>query len=85
VLDGKELSRRAIKLAVISYYNSPMSGEVHNRIREYDMTLTLRERRDRDTLDKIMELVGLYRIDEEKISAIRAQIPTVGLVPAEPR
>jgi hypothetical protein len=84
VLDDKELSRRAINLAVISCYNSPMSGEVHNRIQEYDMTLTLRERRDRDTLDRIIELMESYRIDEEEISAIRAQIPTVDSVPDEP-
>jgi hypothetical protein len=84
VLGGQELSRRAIKLAVASYHASPTSGEVHNWIQEYNRTLTLRQRADRDTLDRIIELMELYHIDEEGISAIRAQIPTVDSVPDEP-
>lgn len=80
VSDGQELSRRVIKLAVASYYASPTSGEVHNRIQGYDRLL---DRADRDTLDKIIELMELYCIDAKEISAVRAQIPTVDSVPDE--
>lgn len=84
VSDGQELSRRVIKLAVASYYASPTSGEVHNRIQGYDRKMTLLERADRDTLDKIIELMELYSINAKEISAVRAQIPTVESVPDEP-
>ncbi|KAG1765721.1 hypothetical protein EV702DRAFT_1283049 [Suillus placidus] len=84
VSDSRELSRRVIKLAVASYHASPTSGEVHNRIQGYDRRLTLLERADRDTLDKIIELMELYRIDAKEISAVRAQIPSVDSVPDEP-
>jgi GTPase SAR1 family protein len=84
VSDSKELSRRTIKLAVASYHASPTSGEVHNRIQGYDRKLTLLERADRDTLDRIIELMESYRMDAKEISAARAQIPTVDLAPDEP-
>lgn len=84
VSDSRELSRRVIKLAVASYHASPTSGEVHNRIQGYDRKLTLLQRADRDTLDKIIELMELYRIDAKEISAVRAQIPSVDSVPDEP-
>ncbi|KIK39067.1 hypothetical protein CY34DRAFT_808695 [Suillus luteus UH-Slu-Lm8-n1] len=84
VSEGQELSRRVIKLAVASYYASPTSGEVHNRIQGYDRKMTLLERADRDTLDKIIELMELYSINAKEISAVRAQIPTVESVPDEP-
>ncbi|KAG1847420.1 hypothetical protein F4604DRAFT_1959880 [Suillus subluteus] len=82
--DSQELSRRTIKLTVASCYALPSSGEVHNRIQGYDRKLTLLELANRDTLDKIMELMELYRIDAKEISAIRAQIPIVDSVPDEP-
>ncbi|KAG1735752.1 uncharacterized protein EDB91DRAFT_552075 [Suillus paluster] len=50
VSESQEVSRRAIKLAVRSYIESPISGEVHTRIQEYDKELTLLDRRGRDTL-----------------------------------
>ncbi|KAG1722913.1 hypothetical protein EDB19DRAFT_1954343 [Suillus lakei] len=84
VSDSQELSRRVIKLAVASYHASPTSGEVHHQIQEYGRKLTLLERADRDTLNKIIELMELYRIDAKEISSVRAQIPTVGSVPDEP-
>ncbi|KAG2126495.1 hypothetical protein BD769DRAFT_1575674 [Suillus cothurnatus] len=84
VLDGQGLSRRAIKLAVTSYHASPTSGNVHNWIQEYNRTLTLRQRADRDSLDRIIELMESCRINAEEIFAVRAQIPTVGSAPDEP-
>lgn len=84
VSDNQELSRRVIKLAVASYYASPASGDVHNRIQGYGGKLTLLERADRDTLDKIIELMELYCMDAKDISAVRAGIPTVDSVPDEP-
>ncbi|KAG2033927.1 hypothetical protein BDR03DRAFT_966493, partial [Suillus americanus] len=84
VSDSQELSRRAIKLTVASYYTSPSSREVHNRIQGYGRKLTLLELADRDSLDKIMELAELYRIDAKEISTNRALIPTVDSVPDEP-
>lgn len=84
VSDNQELSRRVIKLAVASYYASPTSGDVHNRIQGYGRKLTLLECADRDTLDKIVELMELYRMDAKDISAVRAGILTVDSVPDEP-
>ncbi|KAG2034763.1 hypothetical protein BDR03DRAFT_1013208 [Suillus americanus] len=84
VSDSQELSRRVIKLAVAAYCKSPTSGEVHNRIQGYDRKLTLLERADRDTLDKIIELMDMYCIDAKEISTVRAQIPTVDSLPDEP-
>jgi GTP-binding protein EngB required for normal cell division len=84
ISESHELSRRAIKLAVASYLASPMSGEVHTKIHEYDKGLTFLEHADRDTLDKIIELMQFYSIGAERISELRAQIPAVGLFPDEP-
>ncbi|KAG1847393.1 hypothetical protein F4604DRAFT_1815104 [Suillus subluteus] len=83
VSDSQELSRRVIKLAVASYHASPTSEEVHRRIQGYDRKFTLLERTDRDTLDKIIELMELYCIDAKEVSAVRAQIPTVDSLPDE--
>ncbi|KAG1760615.1 hypothetical protein EDD22DRAFT_954769 [Suillus occidentalis] len=82
--ESQELTRRAIKLAVASYLESPMSGEVHTRIQEYDTQLTVLERADRDTLDKMVEVMQLYRINAEEISMLRAKIPPVGSSLDEP-
>ncbi|KAG2072217.1 hypothetical protein BDR04DRAFT_414029 [Suillus decipiens] len=83
VSESQELTRRVIKLAVASYLAS-MSGEVHTRIREYDGQLTVLERADRDTLDKIVELVQFYTIDTAQMSELRQKIPSVGSEPDEP-
>lgn len=83
LLDSQEVSRRVIKVAVESYRKSPTSGDVHNQIQEYGRKLTFLERADRDTLSKIIELMELHRIDTKEISALRAQIPTVDLIPDE--
>lgn len=82
--ESQELTRRAIKLAVTSYLASPMSGEVHARIQEYDTRLTVLERADRDTLDKIVEVMQFYSINAEDISMLRAKIPPVGSSSDEP-
>ncbi|KAG1810941.1 uncharacterized protein BJ212DRAFT_1526061, partial [Suillus subaureus] len=84
VSESHELSRRAIKLAVASYLASPMSGEVHTKIQEYDRGLTFLEHADRNTLDKIIELMQFYSIGAERISELQAQIPAVGLFLDEP-
>lgn len=84
VSQSHELSRRAIKLAVASYLASPMSGEVHTKIEEYDRGLSFLERTDRGTLDKIIELMQFYSISAERISELRAQIPAVDLLSNEP-
>ncbi|KAG1892896.1 uncharacterized protein F5891DRAFT_1197082 [Suillus fuscotomentosus] len=78
VSDGQGLTRRAIKLVVASYLASPMSGEVRIRIQDYDMQLTILELADRDTLDKIAEVMQFYSIDEKQMSKLREK-PTVDL------
>ncbi|KAG1760973.1 hypothetical protein EDD22DRAFT_45321 [Suillus occidentalis] len=82
--ESQELTRRAIKLAVASYLESPMSGEVHTWIQEYDTQLTVLERADRDTLDKMVEVMQLYSINAEEISMLQAKIPPVGSSLDEP-
>ncbi|KAG1761947.1 hypothetical protein EDD22DRAFT_823989 [Suillus occidentalis] len=82
--ESQELTRRAIKLAVASYLESPMSGEVHTWIQEYDTQLNVLERADRDTLDKIVEVMQLYSINAEEISILQAKIPPVGSSLDEP-
>ncbi|KIK32940.1 hypothetical protein CY34DRAFT_18703 [Suillus luteus UH-Slu-Lm8-n1] len=82
--ESQELTRRAIKLAVASYLKSPMSEEVHTWIQEYDTQLNVLERADRDTLDKIVEVMQLYSINAEEISMLRAKIPPVGSSLDEP-
>ncbi|KAG1858729.1 hypothetical protein DFJ58DRAFT_840324 [Suillus subalutaceus] len=84
VSESQELTCRSIKLAVASYLASPMSGEVHTWIQEYDRQLTILERVDRDTLDKIIEVIQLYSIDAEQMSRLRENIPSVGSLPDEP-
>lgn len=78
VSDSHELTRREIKLAVASYLGSSTSGQVHARIQVYHGHLPVLESADRDTLAKIVELMGLFSIDAEEMSRLRAQIPTVG-------
>jgi hypothetical protein len=82
--ESQELTRRAIKLAVASYLKSPMSGEVHTRIQEYDTQLTVLERADRDALDRMIEVIQLYSINAEEMSMLRAKIPRVGSSLDEP-
>jgi hypothetical protein len=80
VSDGdKKLSIRAIKLAVAAYHRSSVSRDVHIRVQEYVGKSTTQDRVDRDILDKVIELVNLYSIDTREISALRQEIPTVGL------
>ncbi|KAG1731636.1 uncharacterized protein EDB91DRAFT_1252071 [Suillus paluster] len=74
VSESQELSRRAIKLAVKSHYDSPMSREIH---------ATLLERADCDTLDEIIEPIHLCSFDAETISRLRADIPPMGSCPDE--
>ncbi|KAG1727228.1 hypothetical protein EDB19DRAFT_2042885 [Suillus lakei] len=84
ISESQELTRRGIKLAVASYLASPVSGEVHTWIQEYDRGLTILERADRDTLDKIVEVMQFYSIDAAQMSELRAKIPPVGSLPDEP-
>ncbi|KAG0697501.1 hypothetical protein DFH29DRAFT_1003677 [Suillus ampliporus] len=78
IAGSQPLSRRAIKLAVKAYHDSPISGRVHTGIQQYDSELTFLDRRDRDTLDKIIELIQLYSIDDETIFELQEKIPAVG-------
>lgn len=85
VSENQELTRRAIKLAAVSYLESPMSREVTTQIQEYVRGLKLLERADRDTLDKIFELMQLFDINAEQDSELRAQIrAAVGSLPDDP-
>ncbi|KAG1718977.1 hypothetical protein EDB19DRAFT_770944 [Suillus lakei] len=84
VSESQEVTRRAIKLAVTSYLASPVSGEVHTWIQEYERGLTILERADRDTLDKIVEVMQFYSIDAAQMSELRAKIPPMGSLPDEP-
>lgn len=84
VAGNQELSRKAIKLAAKSYHESPMNGEVHNRIQEYDRQLTLRQRANRDSLDQIIELLQPYNTSAEEMSDLRGKLPVVDLSSDEP-
>ncbi|KAG1869347.1 hypothetical protein DFJ58DRAFT_60635 [Suillus subalutaceus] len=84
VAGNQELSRKAIKLAVKSYHESPMNGEVHNRIQEYDRQMTLRQRASRDSLDQIIELLQSYNISAEEMSDLQRNLPAVDLSSDEP-
>ncbi|KAG2746350.1 hypothetical protein P692DRAFT_20954934 [Suillus brevipes Sb2] len=84
VVGNKKLSRKAIKLAVKSYHDSPMSGQVHNRIQEYDKQLTIWERADRDSLDQLVGLLQSYNISAEEMSLLRRRLPSVEFSPDEP-
>jgi len=71
---SQELSRRDIKLAVKLYHDSPMSGEVHTKVQEYDGQSTTFKRADGDILDEIIKLINLYSIDAGKFSGLQEQI-----------
>ncbi|KAG1744535.1 uncharacterized protein EDB91DRAFT_1122748 [Suillus paluster] len=83
VSGGEALSRRVIKLAVKAYHDSPISGRVHTGIQQYDRELSFLDRRDRNALDKIIELVQYYSIDAVTISDLRKKIPAVSSLPDE--
>ncbi|KAG2355913.1 hypothetical protein BDR07DRAFT_1424802, partial [Suillus spraguei] len=83
VSESQELTRRVIKLAVASYLDSPISGEVVTWIQEYDKRLTILERGDRDALDEIVEVMQFYSIDAAQMSKHRDEIPHVGSLPDE--
>jgi hypothetical protein len=78
--EGKELSIRAIKLAVAAYHRSSVSRDMHARVQEYVRKSTIRERADRDILDDVIELVNLYSIPVMEISDLRQEIRAVGSV-----
>ncbi|KAG1873167.1 hypothetical protein F4604DRAFT_1681216 [Suillus subluteus] len=82
--ENQELSRRAIKLMIKSYHDSPMSGRVHNQIQEYDRQLTLRKRADRDLLDQLIELLQSYSISAKEVLDLRGSLPDVNLLSDEP-
>jgi hypothetical protein len=84
VAGNQELSRKAIKLAVKSYHESPMSGEVHNRIQEHDRQSTPWQRANRDSLDQLVALLQLYDISAEEVSSLRGRLPDVDLSSDEP-
>jgi hypothetical protein len=84
VARNQELSRKVIKLAVKSYHNSPMSGEVHSRVQEYDRQLTFLERADRDSLDQLVKLLQSYNVSAEEMSVLRGRLPAVDLSSDEP-
>ncbi|KAG1840869.1 hypothetical protein C8R48DRAFT_739815 [Suillus tomentosus] len=69
---NQELTRRAIKVALRSYIDSPMSEELFACIQEYDGQLTVWDRMDRDSLDKIIEIMQFYDASElqEKIHSV---------------
>lgn len=71
----QEVTRRAIKLAVASYLASSVRGEVHTWIQGYDRGLTFLERADRDTLDKVIEVMQFYSIDAAQMSELGVIIP----------
>lgn len=75
VSESQELTRRAIKLAVKSYLASPMSGEVLVRIQDYIRPLTVLDRADSDTLNKIEEVIQFYKIDAAEMSKLRVKHP----------
>ncbi|OAX33210.1 hypothetical protein K503DRAFT_749010 [Rhizopogon vinicolor AM-OR11-026] len=81
--DNRELSRRAIKLAVVSYLDSTMVTDVHNGIQKYDGHLPLSENANQDALNKIVELTELFSMEARDISRLRAQIPAFAFVPDE--
>ncbi|KAG1892897.1 uncharacterized protein F5891DRAFT_1068363 [Suillus fuscotomentosus] len=84
VSENRKLSRRAIKLAVKSYHDSPMSGTVHDRIQQYDKQSTFLERADRDSLDQFVRLLQSYNISAEEMPGLRGKLPAVDLSSDEP-
>jgi len=84
VSESRELTRRAIKLAVNSYLASPISGEVLDKIQDYDKQLTILEHADSDTLDKIEEMMQFYKIDAAQMSNLQANTSHVDLSSDEP-
>lgn len=82
--ENRKLSRRAIKLAVKSYHDSPMSGTVHDRIQQYDKQSTFLERADRDSLDQFVKLLQSYNISAEEMPGLRDKLPAVDLSSDEP-
>ncbi|KAG1842110.1 hypothetical protein C8R48DRAFT_738040 [Suillus tomentosus] len=82
--ENRKLSRRAIKLAVKSYHDSPMSGTVHDRIQQYDKQSTFLERADRDSLDQFVRLLQSYNISAEEMPGLRGKLPAVDLSSDEP-
>jgi len=77
VSESQELTRRAIKLAVKSYVASPISDDVLNRIQDYVRGLAILEHADRNTLDKIEEMMQFYKIDGAQISELAAQMSSL--------
>lgn len=84
VSERQELTRRVIKLVVSSYLASPMYDKVLTWIQDYDRQLTTLECADRNSLDKIAEIIQFYSIDTAEMSELREKIHSVGLLPDEP-
>ncbi|KAG2052520.1 hypothetical protein BDR06DRAFT_957503 [Suillus hirtellus] len=88
VSEGRELTRRAIKLAVKCYVASSISEEVLTRIQDYVGGLAVLELADKDTLDKIEEMLQFYKIDGAQVTELAAQMSNlqtnIYLLPDEP-
>ncbi|KAG2159537.1 uncharacterized protein EDB93DRAFT_1116177 [Suillus bovinus] len=80
VLPTGPLTLRVIKLTVNSYLASPMSEQVSIRVQDCNRPLTILERMDRDTLDRLVEVMQFYRIDETRVSELREIIRPAGLL-----
>ncbi|KAG1903029.1 uncharacterized protein F5891DRAFT_978078 [Suillus fuscotomentosus] len=79
VSESQGLTRRAIKLAVKSYSDSGMGEEVVIRIQDHIRQLTFLDHADRDTVNKIEEVIQFYKIDEAEMSKLRVKRPTGAL------
>ncbi|KAG1898888.1 uncharacterized protein F5891DRAFT_442436 [Suillus fuscotomentosus] len=79
VLEGQQITRRAIKRVVDSYRTSEMSGRVLTWIQDYDKQLNILERADREILTKITEVMRKCEIDGAQLSELREKVPRVDL------
>ncbi|KAG2051823.1 hypothetical protein BDR06DRAFT_1022469 [Suillus hirtellus] len=67
VSESHEVTHRAIKLAVKSYSDSPIIEEVHIQIQDYDRQLTILERMNRNTLNKLAEVMQFFSINAVQV------------------
>jgi hypothetical protein len=73
--DSQPVTRRAIKLAFMTYYDSTSKVQIHKEIADYVQGTNIfnRSRRD-DAIEKIKDLIYSHRSDQSEMMGLRAHV-----------
>jgi hypothetical protein len=73
--DSQPVTRRAVKLAFMTYYNSASKVQIHKEIAEYVQATNIFDRSHRDdAIEKIKSLIYSHRSNQSQMMELRARL-----------